>query len=115
MADPAGGASSHGTPPVLKRLLARAERIPGKLKQPSLPAAGTLFTAPAGYKSAGIMIAENFQLVLNTVPRWVEEKADVGSPDVIVQLKAETIWGEDKRMVKDKIEVEYFIKEFLCC
>jgi hypothetical protein len=112
MADPTQP-SPRGIPASLTRSLPRAERIPATLKHPSLPTDGRIFEAPQGYKSAGIVIVENFQLVKDTVPQAVHDKADSGG-DVIVKLRSETI-VKDGRMVGDKIEAEYFVRdEFLC-
>jgi hypothetical protein len=105
--------SQERIPPALTIARAKAARIPGGLKDPATLTSG-IFEAPKGYRSAGIVIVEQFQLVQDTVPQSVHDKADSGSPDVIVKLRAETI-TKDGRLKSDRIEAEYFVKEFLCC
>ncbi len=109
MADP----SQRRIPPALAIARAKAARIPGGLRDPATLTSG-LFPAPEGYRSVGIVVVENFQLVKDTVPQGVHDQADSGSPNVIVKLRAETI-TKDGRLESDRIEAEYFIKEFLCC
>ena len=58
---------------------AKAARIPGGPKDPATLTSG-LFPAPKGYKSAGIVVVENFQLLKDTVPQSVHDQADSGSP-----------------------------------
>jgi hypothetical protein len=108
-----GDRSQQTIPPALTIARAKAGRISGGLKDPTTLTSG-LFPAPKGYKSAGIVIVEQFQLVQDTVPQSVHDKADSGSPDVIVKLRAETI-TKDGQLKSDRIEAEYFVKEFLCC
>jgi hypothetical protein len=108
-----GDRSQERIPPALTIARAKAARMPGGLKDPTTLTSG-IFQAPKGYKSAGIVIVEQFQLVQDTVPQSVHDKADSGSPDVIVKLRAETI-TKDGRLKSDRIEAEYFVKEFLCC
>lgn len=105
--------SQRGIPPALTIARAKAARIPGGLSDPATLTSG-IFPAPPGYRSAGIVVVEQFQLVQDTVPQSVHDQADSGSPNVIVKLRAETI-TKDGRLKSDRIEAEYFIKEFLCC
>jgi hypothetical protein len=105
--------SQRRIPAALTIARAKAARIPGGLRDPATLTSG-MFPAPKGYRSAGIVVVEQFQLVKDTVPQSVHDQADSGSPDVIVKLRAETI-TKDGRMKSDRIEAEYFVKEFLCC
>ena len=105
--------SQQPIPPALTIARAKAARIPGGLRDPATLTSG-IFPAPKGYRSVGIVVVEDFRLVQDTVPPSVHYQADSGSPNVIVQLRAETI-TKDGRLKSDRIEAEYFIKEFLCC
>lgn len=95
------------------RTLIRQDRGPAKLRKPSMTTAKTLFEPPSGYKSAGVVIVENYMLLEDTVPEAVHQKADAGG-DVIIHLRSETI-VKDGRLSGDRIEAEFFVREFLCC
>jgi len=59
------------------------------------------------------VVVENFQVVKDTVPDAVHQRADAGG-DVIIKLRSETI-VKDGRVVSDRIEAEFFVRLFLCC
>ena len=91
----------------------RPERDPVKFKRQGLLANGTIWEAPKGYTSKGVVIVENHMLLKDTVPEAVHRRAELKG-DVIIKLRSETI-VKDGRMVGDRIEAEYFVPEFLCC
>ncbi len=93
----------------LRRILTktRPEKKP-LLKKPG-QLANNLFEAPKGYKFAGSMTVENFQLVEDTVKPHVYYRAGK-SDDIIIKLRSETI-TKDGRMVKDRIVAEYFERD----
>ena len=95
------------------RTLIRPERGPVKFKQPSALTAGTIWEAPAGYISKGVVIFENHMLVEDTVPEAVHRRSELKG-DVIIKLRSESI-VKDGRMVSDRIEAEFFVRLFLCC
>jgi len=90
----------------------RPERDPVKFKRQGLLTNGTIWEAPAGYISKGVVIVENHMLVEDTVPESVHRRSEL-KRDVIIKLRSETI-VKDGRMVGDRIEAEYFVP-FLCC
>ena len=90
----------------------RPERDPVKFKRQGLLTSGTIWEAPAGYISKGVVIVENHMLVEDTVPEAVHRRSELKG-DVIIKLRSETI-VKDGRMVGDRIEAEYFVP-FLCC
>jgi len=95
------------------RTLIRPERSPAKLKPAGTLKSGKIWTAPKGYRSAGVVIVEDYQLIEDTVPESVHQRAELKG-DVIIKLKSETI-VKDGRMVSDRITAEFFVPEFLCC
>ena len=105
-----------GIPRSLRRSLigTRPERGPVKFKKRGLfPTDGRIWQAPKGYKSMGVVTVENYILVEDTVPEAVHRRAELKG-DVIIKLRSETI-VKDGRLVVDRIEAEYFVREFLCC
>ena len=102
-------------PASLSRILTRTrpEKNAAKFEKPGLLTNGKLFEAPKGYKSVGKVIVENYMLVEDTVPEDVHQRAGL-SDDVIIKLRSETI-VEDGQLKGDRIEAEYFVREFLCC
>lgn len=104
-----------GIPRSLRRSLigTRPERGPVKFKKRGPLTDGRIWQAPKGYKSMGVVIVENYILVEDTVPEAVHRRAEIKG-DVIIKLRSETI-VKDGRLVSDRIEAEYFVREFLCC
>lgn len=101
-------------PPSLSRILATTppRRDPIPFKKPGHLTSSMGFEIPAGYVSRGVVIVEDFQLQLDTVPDDVHQRAGL-SDDVIIRVKAESV-VKDGRLVGDRIVAEYFVR-FLCC
>lgn len=109
------GNPTSAIPASLSRILTRTrpQQNVAPFKQPGPLTSGKLFEAPKGYKSVGTVIVENYMLVEDSVPEDVHRRAGL-SDDVIIKLRSETI-VENGQLKGDRIEAEYFVREFLCC
>lgn len=106
--------TNAGTPASLAKARKTPEKVPEGFLKTDLTTVETIWPAPNGYRSAGVVIVENFMLLKDTVPDEIHQRAE-NQGDVIIKLSSETI-TKDGRMVGDRITAEYFVpKPFLCC
>lgn len=96
-----------------KLMKERPEKGHQQHKKPGVLTNGIIWEAPQGYRSVGIVVVENFQLVKDTVPERIH-RMNESNGEIIIKLQSETI-VKDGQLVIDRITAEYYEREFLCC